>query len=97
MLVMKFGGTSVEDAAAIQRVAEIVTGRLDQRPVVVVSAMAKVTDALLATARAAGSGERENALALSRCLRERHYNTAGELLGTGLFTTFHSELEQEFD
>jgi aspartate kinase len=97
MLVMKFGGTSVEDAAAIQRVADIVTGRLDQRPVVVVSAMAKVTDALLATARAAGSGERDNALALSRCLRERHYNTAGELLGTGLFTTFHSELEQEFD
>ena len=97
MLVMKFGGTSVEDARAIQRVAQIVTGRLEQRPVVVVSAMARVTDGLLATARAAGAGERDRALALSRCLRERHYNTAGELLGTGLFTRFHSELEQEFD
>ena len=48
MIVMKFGGTSVQDAKAIDRVAHIVQGRLADRPVVVVSAMAKVTDALLA-------------------------------------------------
>ena len=40
MIVMKFGGTSVEDAKAIDRVAAIVEGRLPQKPVVVVSAMA---------------------------------------------------------
>ena len=97
MLVMKFGGTSVENAAAIERVAEIVRGRRAQLPVVVVSAMAKVTDSLLAMARAAGAGDRERALELSRGLRERHYTTAGELLGTGLFTQFHSELEAECD
>ncbi|HEX6504678.1 MAG TPA: lysine-sensitive aspartokinase 3 [Terriglobales bacterium] len=97
MLVMKFGGTSMEDAKAIDRAAAIVKSRLPQNPVVVVSAMAKVTDQLLATARAAGAGDREEALKLSRSLRERHYNTAGELLGTGLFTQFHSELEAEFD
>src|SRR5246500_3024190 len=89
MIVMKFGGTSVEDAKAIERTAK--------RPVVVVSAMAKVTDTLLKMAQAAGSGDRESALSLSRELRERHYNTAGELLGTGVFTRFHSELEDEFD
>src|SRR5246500_5386745 len=89
MIVMKFGGTSVEDAKAIERTAK--------RPVVVVSAMAKVTDTLLKMAQAAGSGDRESALSLSRELRERHYNTAGELLGTGVFTRFHSELECEFD
>ena len=50
MIVMKFGGTSVQDAKAIDRVAQIVQGRLAERPVVVVSAMAKVTDALLAMA-----------------------------------------------
>src|SRR5438477_5672897 len=94
---MKFGGTSVEDATAIDGAAEIVRSRLPQRPVVVVSAMAKVTDQLLAMARAAGAGEREHALELSRCLRERHYTTAGELLGTGLFTQFHFELEAECD
>jgi aspartate kinase len=97
MLVMKFGGTSVEDAKAIDRAAAIVKTRLPQKPVVVVSAMSKVTDQLLATARAAGSGDRDTALKLSRALRERHYNTAGELLGTGVFTQFHSELETEFD
>src|SRR6185437_16135968 len=97
MLVMKFGGTSVENAAAIERAAETVRGRVAQRPVVVVSAMARVTDSLLAMARAAGAGDRERALELSRCLRERHYTTAGELLGTGLFTQFHSELEAECD
>ncbi len=97
MIVMKFGGTSVQDAAAIDRAAAIVRGRLPQKPVVVVSAMSKVTDTLLAMGREAGDGNRENALNLSRGLRERHYNTASELLGTSIFTGFHSELEADFD
>ena len=94
---MKFGGTSVEDATAIDRVASIVKGRLPERPFVVVSAMAKVTDQLLAMATAAGRGEREQALDICRTLRERHYNAAGELLGTGLHTELHTELGAEFD
>jgi len=97
MIVMKFGGTSVEDAKAIDRTASIVKGRVEKKPVVVVSAMAKVTDTLLKMAQAAGSGDRDGALQLSRALRERHYNTAGELLRTGVFTRFHGELEAEFD
>ena len=97
MIVMKFGGTSVQDSVAIDRVTSIVKDRLPQKPVVVVSAMAKVTDQLLATARAAGNGDRKTALDLSRALRERHYTTAGELLGTGVFTEIHSELETAFE
>src|SRR3954466_9672104 len=97
MIVMKFGGTSVQDAAAIDRACTIVKGRLARRPVVVVSAMAKVTDTLLAMGNAAGAGDSDKALGLSRALRERHYATAGELLGTGVFTQFHSELEEEFN
>jgi aspartate kinase len=97
MIVMKFGGTSVQDATAIDRVAEIVKSRQSLKPVVVVSAFAKVTDQLLATARAAGNGDRKTALELSRALRERHYTTASELLGTGVFTSLHSELETSFD
>jgi len=97
MIVMKFGGTSVQDAEAIDRAATIVKSRLPQKPIVVVSAMAKVTDQLLTMARAAGSGDRKAALKLSRSLRERHYNTAGELLGTALFTQFHSDLGAEFE
>jgi aspartate kinase len=97
MIVMKFGGTSVEDAKAIERTAATVKGRLAQKPVVVVSAMAKVTDQLLAMGRAAGTGDRKTALKLSRALRERHYNAAGELLGTALFTQFHGDLGVDFD
>src|SRR5271166_1673591 len=97
MIVMKFGGTSVQDADAIARAAAIVKQRVSQKPVVVVSAMAKVTDQLLNMARAAGTGDRRTALDLSRALRERHYTTAGELLGTGIFTQFHSELEVTFE
>jgi aspartate kinase len=97
MIVMKFGGTSVEDAKAIERVAAIVKGRRAQKPVVVVSAMAKVTDTLLTMAKAAGAGERKTALKLCRSLQERHYNTASELLGTALFTEFHSELGADFE
>src|SRR6185437_13839555 len=96
-VVMKFGGTSVGDSKAIARVADIVRGRLPHRPVVIVSAMAKVTDQLLQMARAAGDGDRQRALILARECRERHYNTAGELLGTALFTQFHSDLGSEFE
>ena len=71
MIVMKFGGTSVEDSKAIDRVVKIVRERIDAQPVVVVSAMAKVTDQLLAIGKAAGNGNRENALDLARGLRER--------------------------
>ncbi len=79
---MKFGGTSVEDATAIERTARIVAGRIAEgiQPVVVVSAMAKVTDQLLAAAAAAGAGDKEGALRLSARIRERHLETAGQLL-----------------
>ena len=97
MIVMKFGGTSVQDAKAIDRVAQIVQGRLADRPVVVVSALAKVTDSLLTMGKAAGSGDRKTALKMARALRERHYDTAGELLGTALFTEFHGDLGADFE
>jgi aspartate kinase len=79
---MKFGGTSVEDPAAIARTASIVAGRvaLGKRPVVVVSAMAKVTDQLLRAAEAASRGDRAGALAISSRLRSRHRDTAAALV-----------------
>jgi aspartate kinase len=82
VVVMKFGGTSVEDAKAMLRTAEIVRGRRERglKPVVVVSAMAKVTDLLLAAADAAGRGDKASALAISQRLRIRHCDTAAQLL-----------------
>ena len=97
MIVMKFGGTSVQDAQAIDSAAAIVRERLAVKPVVVVSALARITDQLLAMASAAGAGDKEKALELSRAARERHFSTAAELLGTHGFTEIHPVLEAEFD
>jgi aspartate kinase len=94
---MKFGGTSVEDSTAIDRIAGIVKGRLGERPLVVVSAMSKVTDGLLAMAAAAGKGDGDKAVGLCHQVRERHFTTAGELLHTGLFTEVHANLQTEFE
>jgi aspartate kinase len=97
MIVMKFGGTSVQDAKAIDRVAAIVRDRQNERPVVVVSALAKITDQLLAMAAAAGTGNRDRALELSRDARARHNNTAEDLLGTHAFEQLAPELEADFN
>jgi aspartate kinase len=97
MIVMKFGGTSVQDAQAIDRIAGIVRERLDEKPVVVVSALAKITDQLLAMASAAGSGNKAKALELCQTARERHFNTASELLGPQAFPQIHAELEADFN
>ncbi len=96
MIVMKFGGTSVQDVEAIHAVCEIVRERVPLQPVVVVSAMARVTDQLLQMARAAGQGDRQKALDLSRALRDRHYSTAKELVGAALFTDLNGELTRDF-
>ena len=82
LVVKKFGGTSVEDPAAIKRTAAIVAGRVAKgnSPVVVVSAMARVTDQLLRAAAAAAAGDRTGALAISSRLRSRHRDTAAALV-----------------
>jgi aspartate kinase len=99
IVVMKFGGTSVEDAKAIDRTARIVAGRRDRRlaPIVVVSAMAKVTDQLIAAANAAGRGDRNGALAISARLRHRHQETACALLSAGKMGDFGAIIDSEFD
>ncbi len=100
LVVMKFGGTSVEDPAAINRTAAIVAGRvsLGRQPVVVVSAMAKVTDQLLRCAAAASQGDRTGALAISSRLRARHRDTACALLKNPKESaTLVTWIDQKFD
>ncbi len=77
MIVMKFGGTSVESAEAIQRVTGIVKSRLDRRPIVVVSAMGKTTNRLLKIADLAVSGQRDEALRELMSLRDFHLRESG--------------------
>lgn len=89
---MKFGGTSVEDLEAFRRVAGIVRERRAARPVVVVSAMSRVTDGLLAVLRQASAGHVEAAAqgvdellvrheAVTEGLAGREAQEARELLG----------------
>jgi aspartate kinase len=76
---MKFGGTSVEDAAAFERVAGIVGARRALRPVVVVSAMSRVTDGLLLAVRQAADGDPASALRGVDELLQRHRAVAATL------------------
>jgi aspartate kinase len=110
LVVMKFGGTSVEDAPAILRTAKIVAGRVSRglRPVVVVSAMARVTDLLISAAATAARGDRASALAITERLRIRHKDTAALLAaracgldqpapGDPALMATHAWMDAEFD
>jgi aspartate kinase len=72
MIVMKFGGTSVESREALERLASIVAREKGAKPIVVVSAMGKTTNKLLATAEEAAAGRRDQALAMVDELRSYH-------------------------
>jgi aspartate kinase len=80
MIVMKFGGTSVESAAAIERVAAIVKARSARRPIVVVSAMGKTTNRLLALAAAAIEGHRAEYIRQIHDLRDFHSREARQVV-----------------
>lgn len=82
LLVMKFGGTSVGSAAAIEGVAAIARDQLNawDHVVVVVSAMSGVTDLLLGGARMAATGKGEAYRELAATLREKHNAALAELV-----------------
>lgn len=80
MIVMKFGGTSVAGYEAISRTIEIIRSKVEKKPVVVVSAMSKITDLLYLIADTAAAKDKEKAMSLLDDLRERHISTAEELL-----------------
>jgi aspartate kinase len=97
IVVMKFGGTSVEDSAAIRRVTRIVRSRSEERPVVVVSAMARVTDQLLWLGEAASTGRLSAAIEALLPLHLRHDQAAGRLVAASDYVRLQSELDREFD
>lgn len=96
VVVMKFGGTSVEDAAAIRRLIGIVRSRLESRPVLVVSALAGVTDQLLEAGNAAANGHLGAALAMVRDIYVRHENLADSLVDDSAYSNLDRELCGEF-
>ena len=73
MIVMKFGGTSNQDAAAMQNVSRIVAAHRAQKPVIVISAIAKGTNMLEQAGRLASEGRLEESHATLKKLFARHY------------------------
>src|SRR4249919_1335514 len=107
MIVMKFGGTSVADRAAIERLIAIVRAArqaaiqpesADWRgPLVVVSALSGVTDRLLGVAAEAGAGDAEGARTNLRELRARHHTVAEVIAGASERATVDAAIDREFD
>jgi len=106
MVVMKFGGTSVADQAAIERLMAIVARQREKDraagdqapgPVVVVSALSGVTDRLLGVAAEAGAGDAEGACHNLRDLRARHMTVAQVITDQALREATHAGIDREFD
>lgn len=91
--VMKFGGTSVGDVAAFERVFHIVSTQIEKCPVVVVSAMTKVTDALLNAFEIAKKGDAAEAFASLEPHFDRHIAVVSKLLPLVGPNAFTSELK----
>jgi len=89
---MKFGGTSVGDVAAFQRVVDIVSAQIERQPVVVTSAMTKVTDALLAAFEVARKGDGETAFESLEPHFARHAEVVESLVSADNKPAFTNEL-----
>jgi aspartate kinase len=107
MKVMKFGGTSVADEPAIERLIAIVRAERqaeaqreggDARgPIVVVSALAGVTDRLLGVAAQAGAGDMEGAHGSLEDLRKRHLKIAHVVNDPAERQAVAKAVDREFD
>jgi aspartate kinase len=97
MIVMKFGGTSVEDAASIKRVANIIAARLEKKPVVVVSAMGKTTRRLLEASEASAAGDTRTTLKIVAALKTRHMSEARSLVKSTTGRRVFEQIESYFD
>jgi aspartate kinase len=100
-VIMKFGGTSVADADAMNRAIAIVRGELERSgrgtpPVVVVSAMSKVTDRLIESGRLAAAGDGDGAARVLQELLDRHAAVASSLVTTDALPGLVAQLEHDF-
>lgn len=94
MIVMKFGGTSIGSAEQIRKATAIVRSRMGKgNPIVVVSALSGVTDALIALANGPQAGR--HAEGKLDWIRERHYKVISDLrLEKGLIDKELSQLDK---
>jgi aspartate kinase len=106
MFVMKFGGTSVADAPAIERLISIVRAARQasiqpeagdwRGPIVVVSALGGATDRLLGIAAQAGAGDVTGALEALHALETRHLEVAKVIVENALRRDVEEAIRAEF-
>jgi len=96
MIVMKFGGTSMQDPSCIERVTEIVRVRLDLSPVLVFSAMGKTTRHLLETAKLASTGLDQKAETQLEEIRQYHLELAEAFLSGASLHDTQGNLDRHF-
>ena len=98
MIIMKFGGSSIKNTPAMQRVVEIVERHVDQQPIVVLSALGGVTDQLIRMHRHALEGQIEPLQQLVSALKERHRQMLSDLISDeALRTKTENFLNAEFN
>lgn len=96
MIVMKFGGTSVEDAVAIRRLIDITRQELSRQPAIVVSAMGRTTNGLLSCANFAAQGRREDAADQLATIARHHVLVARELADSSEIESVEAQLNDLF-
>jgi aspartate kinase len=96
VIVMKFGGSSIASATAIEWVAGIVQSHIEQHPVVVVSAMGKTTDRLLEALQYAAQGSAYSAWRRLEDLRQYHFQETQRLLGAEARGFLESRIAPKF-
>ena len=99
MIVIKFGGTSVGDAQRVANAIDIVAERRGQRPIVVVSALAGVTNDLVAASEAARACDAGRVNQIIAAVRQRHEDVAMRLVQQkfDFFESFIKQLDKQID
>jgi len=97
MIVIKFGGTSVGDADRVANAIDIVAARREEQPIVVVSALAGVTNDLVAATEAAKASDSERVNQLVEAIRQRHEDVAMRLVQqkSDFFESFLKQLQKQ--
>lgn len=83
MIVMKFGGTSTQDAAAMLNVTQIVKSNRDKKPVVVISAIAQATNQLETIGKLAKENKIGEAEEILKKFINRHYDILDQTIDDG--------------
>jgi aspartate kinase len=99
VIIIKFGGTSVGDADRVANAIDIVAERQDRQPIVVVSALAGVTNDLVAASEAARESDIDRVNAIIARVRQRHEDVAMRLVQQkfDFFESFIKQLDKQIE